>query len=249
MLSASLLHGTAAWAVFDAAFYEACNPAAPTLADAERLLAHYLAEGAAAGFSPNRWFDEAFYRRCNPDVATLIQRGSLASGFAHYCKVGSSTHAPHWLFDPAYYAEQNPALTEPVLKAAGFVNGYDHYLKHGAAEQRLCHRYFDPAAYAAALDPKAAADCAGIGAFQHFLTHAWTGESPGQSEPQVSAHFDPAWYKAAYPDAAEAIRAGLWHSALHHYLANRADGGAWAIRSRRTQADYFFRPRASARPA
>jgi ADP-heptose:LPS heptosyltransferase/GT2 family glycosyltransferase len=222
--SAFLLQAKAAWAVFDAAFYAAANPAARPLGDAALLLAHYLAEGAAGGFSPNRWFDEAFYRRSNPDVDELIRCGSLVSGFAHYCRTGSSTRAPHWLFDPACYAEHNPALTEPVLKAAGFVNAYDHYLKHGAAEQRLCHRYFDPAAYTAALDPQAAAACKAMGAFQHFLVQSWTGTSLGQSEPRVSPHFDPVWYKAAYPEAAEAIRAALWHSALHHYLAHRAEG-------------------------
>jgi hypothetical protein len=140
-------HAEAVWARFDPGFYAAANPAAHSLTDAAELLAHYLTQGAAAGFSPNRWFDEAFYRQTNDDVAELIRLGHLASGFEHYCQTGFATRAPHWLFDPAFYHAHNPSLTEDVLQAAGFANAYDHFLKHGAAEQRPCHPFFDPAAY------------------------------------------------------------------------------------------------------
>jgi hypothetical protein len=168
------LHPKAAWAQFDAAFYAAAHPAAPDAADADTLLRHYLAEGAKAGASPNRWFDEAFYRSAHPDVERAIRSGEAASGCEHYCRSGYPTLAPHWLFDPAFYAAQNPQLTDDVLKTAGFANGYDHFLKYGDAEGRLCHAGFDPAAYAAGLDPQEAADCAATGAFKHVLTHGGT---------------------------------------------------------------------------
>jgi ADP-heptose:LPS heptosyltransferase len=217
-------HAGTAWALFDPGFYAAANPAAHSLTDAAELLAHYLAQGAAAGFSPNRWFDEAFYRQTNDDVAELIRLGHLASGFEHYCQTGFATRAPHWLFDPAFYHAQNPSLTEDVLLAAGFANAYDHFLKHGAAEQRPCHPFLDPVAYMDALDPPARPACAALGAFRHFLTQSWRNEAPGLVEPRVSARFDPHWYRAAYPEVAEAIRAGHWHSALHHYLVHRTTG-------------------------
>jgi ADP-heptose:LPS heptosyltransferase/glycosyltransferase involved in cell wall biosynthesis len=215
------LHPKAAWAQFDAAFYAATNPTAPDQADTHALLHHYLTHGAAAGASPNRWFDETFYRRTHADVENLIQTGACASGFEHYCRTGYPTHAPHWLFDPAYYAAANPQLTDDVLKNAGFANAYDHFLKYGDAEGRLCHPLFDPAAYLAALDPHAATACKATGAVKHFLTQRWATHPTAAPEPQVSQKFDPAQYLHTHPDAAGDIRAGLWHSALHHYLAHR----------------------------
>ncbi len=124
------------------------------------------------------------------------------------------------MFDPAYYQAQNPGLTAASLANAGFTDGYDHYLKHGAAEGRLAHPFFDPATYIASLGTEAAADCVKTGAFQHFLSQDW-GAAP---EPQVSPHFDPAWYRATYKDIAEHIPHS-WHSALHHYLAHGRDAG------------------------
>ncbi len=120
----------------------------------------------------------------------------------------------HWLFDPKHYAAQNPGLTDAALKNAGFIDGYDHYLKHGAAEGRPAHPFFDPATYAAA------ADCATPGAFEHFLSQDW-GAAP---EPQVSPHFDPVWYRSAYPDVAEQIPK-IFHSALHHFLVHGQHAG------------------------
>ena len=43
--------------------------------------------------------------------------------------------------------------------------------------------------------------------------------TPGP-RPRTSHHFDPIWYLRHYPAVAEAIAAGKWLCALHHYLAN-----------------------------
>jgi len=119
----------------------------------------------------------------------------------------------HWLFDADYYAAQNPGLTDAALKGAGFADGYDHYLKHGAAERRRAHKFFDPDAYTADA-------CTKIGPFQHFLAQDFST----QPEPQVSPHFDPVWYRSAYPDVADLVPS-VWHSALHHYLVHGQHAG------------------------
>jgi ADP-heptose:LPS heptosyltransferase/GT2 family glycosyltransferase len=229
-----LHHPKAAWAIFDPAFYSASNPATKPFEDHAALLEHYLSEGAAAGHSPNRWFDETFYRRSSVEVEDLIRAGEFASGFEHYCRIGYARQAPHWLFDPVFYVKRNPKLTDEALKTSGFINAYDHFLKHGAAEQRPCHQFFDPVAYARALDRDTASICEATGGFKHFLLSKWNGRQPGLAEPRVSPHFDPGAYLAAYPKVAEDISAGIWHSALHHYLANRAGG--------------FFQPLPPAKP-
>lgn len=217
-------HNNVSWAVFDPNFYAASNPASVHHTDTESLLQHYLAEGATAGFSPNRWFDEGFYRRFNPEVEELIRSGRLTSGFEHYCETGYPTQVPHWLFNPAFYAEENPGLTDAVLIDAGFANAYDHFLKYGVVENRVGHPFFDPIAYGESLDPQTKSACAGVGAFKHFLSQSWRGDIPGSAEPCVSRNFDPALYRATYPHVAEEVRAGLWQSALHHYLANHTAG-------------------------
>jgi ADP-heptose:LPS heptosyltransferase/GT2 family glycosyltransferase len=218
------LDSPVAWAVFDPAFYLTTTAGTGGLTEPEALLAHYVATGAAAGASPNCWFDEQFYRAAYPDVDAAVREGRFASGFDHYCQFGHAERSPHWLFSADVYRDRNPGLTDAVLREAGFVNGYDHYLKFGSIEGRVAHEWLDPAFYVAQFDPAQAEDCALIGAFAHFLTGRWTGWDDGPAEPRGCAGFDPAFYRAAYPAVAAQIRSGRWHSALHHYLSNRASG-------------------------
>jgi hypothetical protein len=206
--------GNVPWAIFDAGFYAAHTPSAADITDPDLVLEHYLQHGAPAGASPSPWFDEAFYRATYPDVVALIRTGDVTCGFEHYGQAGYLDRAPHWLFDPAYYQQANPDLTQAVLEASDFVNSYDHYLKFGARELRRAHPLFDPAAYLAHLPPDQAAACTRLGAYAHFLTQSWAD----QPEPPAS-HFDPAAHRTTYPELEAQIRAGIWHSALHHFLA------------------------------
>ena len=208
-----------AWAEFDPAWYLLAYPAAreDDLTDptAQVVLRYYLDTGQGLGQSPNRWFDEASYRVAYPDVAAAIGRGP-ASGFDHYCRGAFRTHAPHWLFDERLYRQCHPDLTDEALDGAQMANGYDHYLRHGAREQRAGHRFFDAALYLAQLDPAAAQKAAEVGPFLYYLRSI----EAGRHEQRTSVYFDTDWYLQTYPEVAAAIGNGDWRCALHHYLAN-----------------------------
>ncbi|MBN8890133.1 MAG: hypothetical protein J0H91_07550 [Rhodospirillales bacterium] len=217
-----LAEAPALWCVFDPAWYLAAHPqvraalAAEGSAEppAEAVRAHYLAHGQPAGLSPVIWFDEAWYRASNPDVAVAVAAGQSRSGFEQYCLEGCAGRSPHWLYDEALYRALNPDLTDEALGASGCFNRYDHYLRDGAFTGRPAHLLFDAATYTAAQaeDPSLAR----IGAYAHFLQGLWQGAP----ETATSPWFDPAWYRARYPEAAAAIAAGQYRGALHHYLTN-----------------------------
>ena len=95
-------------------------------------------------------------------------------------------------------------------------NGYHHYLSHGAREHRIGHRFFNPAFYRAQLDPQAASETEAANPFLHYLRYL----AAGRPEPRTTLYFDPAWYLRTYPQVADAVAAGTWRCALHHYLAN-----------------------------
>ena len=201
-----------AWRGFDAAWYRLAADLPE--ADEAALLRHYLDTGRHAGLGPNPYFDEAWYRATNPDVAAAIAGGEVESGYAHYGLTGYLTRAAHWLYDEAVYRLHAPDLTDQVLVAYGCANAYDHYLKAGAAEQRMAHLLFQPAVYCAALAP----DEAPLRhPFAHFLHGMWSGAA----ERPTSVYFDPDWYRARH---AGAVAAGQWRGALHHFLTS-ADAG------------------------
>lgn len=208
----------ALWCAFDPGWYLAAHPQArEALGEAagfEAARAWYLEHGQPLGHSPVIWFDEAWYRAANPAVAAAIAAGQWRSGFEQYCLEGSADRSPHWLYDEALYRSLNPDLTDEALGASGCFNRYDHYLRDGAFAGRPAHLLFDPALYAAAHadDPALARS----GAFTHYLQSLWSGAA----EPPTTPYFDPAWYRAFYPEAAAAIAASQYRGALHHYLAN-----------------------------
>lgn len=74
--------------------------------------------------------------------------------------------------------------------------------------------FFLPQFYLDRLPPHEAEAARAIGAFRHFLTH----RPPRQIEPRLSPYFDPLWYAAQHPAAAEAVRSGALPSLLAHYL-------------------------------
>jgi GT2 family glycosyltransferase len=216
-------HGPA-WAKFDARWYLRAYPRvretlpAPTEAD---LRDHYLEHGQRQGHSPNPFFDEAFFLRVHPGAAAAVLAGEAESGFDLYCRNEGRHRWPHWLFDEAHYRASYDDLTDEVLVSNGMVNGYDHFLQHGARELRMGSPFFDPAIYRDNQEPEAAAKAGAAaeaaGWFADFIArqHARTG-----TVAVTSVYFEPEWYLQAYPDVARAVAEGRVMSALHHYLTN-----------------------------
>ncbi len=208
------------WASFEAAWYLRRYPEVraaitePTDAD---VLAYYLDRGQRQGHSPNRFFDEAFFLRVHPIAAQSVRDGQAASGFDRYCRSDGRLRFPHWLFDEAHYRARNPDLTREVLDANGLLNGYEHFLRHGVNEGRSPSAFFDPAIYLARVDRPETATAQVGGCFADFLDGLHAGGGP---ERATSAYFDPVWYLRRYEAAAEAVAAGRFLSALHHYLTN-----------------------------
>nr|WP_294508202.1 glycosyltransferase [uncultured Rhodopila sp.] len=203
------------WAVFDPIWYQRYHPEARDDSPAE-VLEYYLAIGQSGGHSPNLMFDERWHRAAYPRIAEAVSAGHYASAFDAYCRRGCLDRSPHWLFDELAYRDRYADLSDEVLSAAGVVNGYDHYLRHGVRENRIGHPLFDPETYLSNFD---AADVPAVreqGVFQHYLNRIESGEP----ELRTSIYFDPAWYVERYPEVAEAIASGGWKCALQHYLCN-----------------------------
>ncbi|HVZ06657.1 glycosyltransferase family 2 protein [Rhodopila sp.] len=207
------------WALFDPAWYVRTYPQAAETADPDdpaAVLAYYLDVGQRLGHSPNIVFDEGWHRARYPGISAAIQGGIYASAFDAYCRRGNIDRSPHWLFDETGYRELYPGLTDEVLAEAGLANRYDHYLRHGSAEERIGHPLFDTAVYLANFDTTDAQAIRGIGPFRHYLERIDTGAE----DLPTSLYFDPAWYVRRYPAVAAEIVAGRWKCALHHYLCN-----------------------------
>lgn len=207
------------WAMFYPDWYLATYPAAQCRVGGqgvEAALRDYFDFGQKEGCSPNPFFDEAWYRRAYPDIGPAIEAGHVESGFDHYCRHGHASRSPHWLFEESHYRRLSPDLTDEGLAAQGVLNGYGHYLRHGDREGRSGSPFFDSALYAARYGGDDGMIGRPAGAFQMYL-HRLGMAGP---EPRTSWYFDPDWYRARYPRVADAIAAGQWHSALHHYLTN-----------------------------
>ncbi|WP_428490624.1 glycosyltransferase [Rhodopila sp.] len=208
-----------AWAVFDWQWYLGSNPHAAAAAggvDPATVLQFYLEQGQRQGHSPSPMFDEAWHRLRYPPIAARIVAGEWRSAFDAYCRRGALDRSPHWLFDEPGYRERYPDLTDDVLSSLGICNGYDHFLRHGAQEDRIGHVLFDPAIYLAHFDPADVAAIRAGGVFQHYLKRIESAEP----ELRTSIYFDPAWYLRRYPEVARDIGAKRWKCALHHYLCN-----------------------------
>jgi GT2 family glycosyltransferase len=211
------------WRSFDHAWYAGLHLGGPDAVDADEAQRHYHETGAALGLSPNRWFDEAWYRQRHPDVAAAIAAGRLRSGFEHYCRDGFRGRSAHWLFDPGLYLA--PGGLDPV--EVGYddcVNLYGHFLRYGARQSRQGHLLFDPALYRAgvAQEPGALAAIEARGAWHHFIDRIWFERRDAVTTPW----FDPDWYLARTPAAAQRLRRGLSVCALHDYLAFGIAAGA-----------------------
>ena len=137
-------------------------------------------------------------------------------GSTRYCRRGFQSRSPHWLFQEIAYRERYADLHDDAFERADAANGYDHFLRHGSREGRLGHLLFDPALYRLGLEASERVHVDAIGPYQHYLRQI------GSRRPEIATtcYFDPAWYRKQYPDVDQAIGAGVWLSALHHYLCN-----------------------------
>ncbi len=207
--------GSAAWAVFDPVWYRDRYPRAAG-ENPRDALQFYLEIGQAEAHSPNRLFDERWHRAAYPVIAKAVADGRYPSAFDAYCRRGSLDRSPHWLFDELGYRARYPDLSNDVLSAVEVANGYDHYLRHGAEEDRIGHVLFDPHVYLANFDPADIPAIRKVGVFLHYLKRIETAEP----ELRTSIYFDPAWYLNRYPEVAADIAAGRWTCALQHYLCN-----------------------------
>ncbi|MBS1101497.1 glycosyltransferase [Gluconobacter sp. Dm-62] len=211
------------WARFDAQWYLLRYPEVRDWMQEEGQVepyAFYLQTGQRYGHSPNRYFDEIWYRDAHKDVRQGLIREEWVSGFEHYIATGYRTHSPHWLFDEAGYRRRYPELTQRFLNEHGFRNGYDHYLEAGESHYYRGHHFFDDdlcrdlaLTFPDYFDSR-------IGLFGSWLGLPAHVADAGR----VSWYFDPVWYLTRYPEVRQAIAAGQYSSALHHYLTNETPG-------------------------
>ena len=117
---------------------------------------------------------------------------------------GAFLLAPNPLFDPVFYANENPDLDK-----AGSL--WAHYLAFGADELRDPHPFFDTSEYLA-LNPDVAAS--GLNPLVHYLEH---GAAEGRDP---SSAFNTSWYLEQNAD----VRAGGMNPLLHFWLRGRAEG-------------------------
>jgi len=105
------------------------------------------------------------------------------------------------VFDAAFYLRTNPDV------AAAEVDPLQHYLDHGAAEQRQPHSLFDPAHYLGSCPAAREAE----NPLLHFL-RITTGKWPG-----THPLFDCETYLKAHPEAVG--------NPLAHYIAHEVSTG------------------------
>ncbi len=217
-----LIDGTVgSWADFSAAWYLARYPEVRDLVsvdDSGSVLEYYLATGQGLGHAPNPFFDETWYLQQYPAVAAAVRDREIASGFDDYCRAGYRGRLPHWLYVDYLYRSSSESLSLEAVRADGFLNCYDHYIRHGSLRGGIAHPLFDPAYYLTQI-----AGAEGIdrtGPFRHFLSRVDANGNP----PRTSIYFDPAWYLERYRSVKAEIGT-TWRCALHHYLTNASPAG------------------------
>ena len=207
------------WAIFDAAWYRVRYRAAllrmlETVPDDAALFAFWCERGAANAHSPNRYFDEMWYRRAFQDVEDGIRMGVFESGFQHYSETGYLGRSGHPLFSEEDYFRFNPDLTPAIIRAQGFVNGYDHYLSVGQQERRVSMCFLSPHTFRSSTYARAFKYDEETGDFDQMIF------ADKQREVRSSWYFDHEWYVEQYPQVRDLIASGEYFSALHHYLTN-----------------------------
>lgn len=171
--------------------------------------------GCHRGHSPNRYFDEVWYRQRYPEVRRGLLERRWASGFEHYCMEGHTHLSPHWLFDETAYRQRYLELTDQHLAGRGFCNGYDHYLSYGEAHG------FQAGPFCDLRLMRQMAQKYDVWFGPEGLLASWLALPAHIADAApISWYFDAGWYLETYPQVREAIEAGEYGNALHHYLTN-----------------------------
>ena len=171
--------------------------------------------GCHRGHSPNRYFDEVWYRQTYPEVRRGLLEKRWKSGFEHYCMEGYHGFSPHWLFNEVAYRRHYLELTDQHLAERGFCNGYDHYLSYGERHGFRAGPFVD-----VALLQKMAQQHEEWFGPEGLLASWLVLPSHVADSMPMSWYFDASWYLKTYPQVGEAIAAGEYGNALHHYLTN-----------------------------
>jgi hypothetical protein len=167
-------------------------------------------------------FDDAYYLQQRPDVAAAGR--SFADPLSHYMLFGATEGSwPCPLFDPSYYADQNPQLgkesekpfrNNPLVQFGIFPNEFEirfrnnplvHYITSGTALGRNPHPLFETAYY---LSRHGAKIPQGMHPLAHFLRLG------GAAGFDLHPLFSSAWYLARHPQVQE-----RGQNPLVHYLA------------------------------
>lgn len=180
--------------------------------DAQRF---YEEIGCHRGHSPNRYFDEIWYRQAYPEVRRGLLEKRWKSGFEHYRSEGYHRFSPHWLFDEVAYRRRYLELTDRHLAERGFCNGYDHYLSHGEAHGFRAGPFVD----VTLLQEMAGRHEEWFGPEGLLASWLVLPAYIADAAP-LSWYFDAPWYLETYPQVRDAIEAGDYGNALHHYLTN-----------------------------
>ena len=208
----------------------------------------YLDRPECRMVSPNPLFDEVWYRFVNPDVAAEIADGLYLSGFQHFVRYG--VHEGRWPnASPA--AQADAAATRPIadeindsilldgypaarvfldsfpwLSVKQYYNLYGRRLGYESAAVTwrtpvtdLLASEFDAEHYRRHFMQGGTGP---VAAFEHYLQiGAREGFSP-------NSWFDEGFYRAYYPDVAEAIGLGTLVCGFHHFLMYGRPEGRFA---------------------
>ncbi len=210
-------NGAPLWSIVDPLWYRAFYPIVESLLGPDDTPEEiYRQFGQKLGHSPNPYFHELWYLAQNQDVQKTAANGDIESGFSHYCQHGHQERAPHWLFNPDYYAKQFADRYGRALQPETDGDPYTHFLRSGQHEGISGHWLFDPAAYEALSPYNVVCAMQVDGPFSVFMSRLGLE----QPEHAASNFFNPAWYLQRYPEVEAGIASGAWTSGLEHYLTN-----------------------------
>jgi len=171
---------------------------------------HYRLYGGKELRNPGPGFFASYYVANNPDVKAAVAQGAFTP-LEHYELAGlKENRSPSGMsggFDGARYLADFPDVAAAVA-AGSFVSALDHYLLHGAVEQRpyhvapayfAAHYVYNEAYYLSHNPDIQAAVSAGsfTSGFQHFLKY---GSAEGRDP---SAFFDTRYYQSQNPSVLE----------------------------------------------
>ncbi len=167
---------------------------------------HYLRQGEEEGRRANPYFHENWF-------AHTIASAQPDMAFRAYADDRWKCNDPSPLFSETRYHRINPGVAD-AIEGQGLLNGFEHFLKLGAAKGLSVTATWNEAQYRR-LNPDACENL-GTAALPSALAHyALQGASDGR-DPNVG--FDEIWYRNSYPEAASLIANGVLNSGYEHFV-------------------------------